>query len=105
MISQVFVHILIIENLCSVMLLTKINLRLLSHSLLFIFSGVQIRRILEKIANFEHIVPGTKEVHFVKSDESTMESEVELPKKDPKVLLSISSVLVIVVCCRLAHNQ
>ncbi|VDK86705.1 unnamed protein product [Litomosoides sigmodontis] len=68
-------------------------------------SGIQIRRLLEKIANCEHmhhrptedqlikedklIKEGQltkEEEEFVKPSESAMEPEVEQPKKDPKVV-------------------
>ncbi|KAL3983117.1 hypothetical protein ACH3XW_49875 [Acanthocheilonema viteae] len=48
------------------------------------FSGIQIRELLEKIANSEHMRPDAEK--FVKLSESAMESEVEQPKKDPKVV-------------------
>ncbi|KAK6111489.1 hypothetical protein QQG55_43850 [Brugia pahangi] len=51
------------------------------------FSGIQIRELLEKIANSEHMRHDAKvEGEYVKSDESTLESGVVQPKKDPKVV-------------------
>ncbi|CAG9539823.1 unnamed protein product [Cercopithifilaria johnstoni] len=56
------------------------------------FSGIQIRELLEKIANCEHMRNDSKEDQLVKEDEvvkpdeSAVESEVEQPKKDPKVV-------------------
>ncbi|EJW82859.1 hypothetical protein WUBG_06230 [Wuchereria bancrofti] len=51
------------------------------------FSGIQIRELLEEIANSEHMHHDAKEKdQYVKSDESPLESEVEQPKKDPKVV-------------------
>ncbi|EFO12890.1 hypothetical protein LOAG_15642, partial [Loa loa] len=51
------------------------------------FSGIQIRELLEKIANCEHMLHGAKEEdQFIKSSESALESEIEQPKKDPKVV-------------------
>ncbi|KAM3725204.1 Caprin-1 [Dirofilaria immitis] len=51
------------------------------------FSGIQIRELLEKIANSGHMRHSAKEKdQHVKSDEPTLESEVEQSKKDPKVV-------------------
>ncbi|VDK84433.1 unnamed protein product [Onchocerca ochengi] len=51
------------------------------------FSGFQIRELLEKIANSGHMRHSAKEKdQFVKSDEPALESVVEQPKKDPKVV-------------------
>uniref|UniRef100_A0A915Q4S4 Caprin-1 dimerization domain-containing protein n=1 Tax=Setaria digitata TaxID=48799 RepID=A0A915Q4S4_9BILA len=51
------------------------------------FSGLQIRDLLEKVANCGRMWDVAKEEgKFVKPVDSVLESEVEQPKKDPKVV-------------------